>query len=240
MTIHRFERAMLCEPNDKTILVVLHQAHSTPGRVGRLLRAMGYSLDARYPALGDALPATLEGYSGAVVFGGPMCANDNDDWLKREIDWLAVPLREGKPFLGLCLGAQMMAKQLGARVFSRPQGRGQIGYYPLRPVAEADNLCAQAFPRHVYHWHTDGFELASGAQRLAQGCGDFPEQAYIYGRNVVGLQFHPEVTYHMIRRWTRKPGRWPPNSCFMIPSAIRSRRSPGRARRRASRGRRGG
>src|SRR5947208_2077151 len=102
----------------KRILVVLHQAHSTTGRVGRLLRDLGFALDARYPALGDALPATLAGYQGVVVFGGPMCANDDDEWLRREIDWLELPLREGKPFLGLCLGAQLMARQLGARVYS--------------------------------------------------------------------------------------------------------------------------
>jgi len=188
----------------KKMLVVLHQAHSTPGRVGRLLRALGYALDPRYPALGDALPATLSAYEGVVVFGGPMCANDSDGWLRREIDWLKVPLREGKPFLGLCLGAQLMARQLGARVFSSPSKRGELGYYPLRPSAGADDLCGAAFPRYVYQWHIDGFDIPAGGHCLAEGVGEFPNQAYIYGGNAVGLQFHPEVTYQMICRWTTR------------------------------------
>ena len=188
----------------KKILVVLHQAHSTTGRVGSLLRALGFALDARYPALGDVLPDTLSAHVGVVVFGGPMCANDSDEWLRSEIDWLDVPLREGKPFLGLCLGAQMMARQLGARVYSSPSRRGELGYYPLRPAPGADNLCGAAFPRYAYQWHNDGFDIPSGGHRLAEGVGEFPNQAYIYGGNVVGLQFHPEVTYQMICRWTTR------------------------------------
>ncbi len=188
----------------KPVLVVLHQAHSTTGRVGRLLKSLGYSLDARYPALGDALPETLEEHQGVVVFGGPMCANDGDDWLRREIDWLRIPLREGKPFLGLCLGAQLMARQLGARVFSSASLRGELGYYPLLPEPGADDMCGVDFPRYAYQWHHDGFDVPRGALRIARGTGEFPNQAYIYADNVVGLQFHPEVTYQMICRWTTR------------------------------------
>jgi GMP synthase (glutamine-hydrolysing) len=207
MTIISTERSMVAsskESRSKKILVVLHQAHSTPGRVGRLLRALGYALDACYPALGDALPDTLSAHEGVVVFGGPMCANDSDEWLRREIDWLDVPLREGKPFLGLCLGAQLMARQLGARVYSSPSRRGELGYYPLRPAAGADGLCGVAFPRYAYQWHHDGFDIPVGGHRLAEGVGEFPNQAFIYDDKVVGLQFHPEVTYQMICRWTTR------------------------------------
>jgi len=65
------------------------------------------------PALGDRLPETLEDYAGAIVFGGPMSANDNEEFIKREIDWMSVPLKENKPFFGICLGAQMLSKHLG-------------------------------------------------------------------------------------------------------------------------------
>ena len=75
-------------------LVVLHQAHSTPGRVGMRLQALGCELDVRRPSLGDPLPASLAAHDGVVVFGGPMCANDADEWIRREIDWLETPLRE--------------------------------------------------------------------------------------------------------------------------------------------------
>jgi GMP synthase (glutamine-hydrolysing) len=116
------------------VLIVLHQETSTPGRIGNALRALGHPLDIRRPRFGDALPETLEGHAGAVIFGGPMSANDPDDFVRREIDWIAVPLREQRPFLGVCLGAQMLAMQLGARVAPHPQGRAEIGYYPIRPT----------------------------------------------------------------------------------------------------------
>src|SRR3954449_4294771 len=73
------------------VLIVLHQESSTPGRVGNALRALGYTFDIRRPRFGDCLPETLEEHAGAVVFGGPMSANDADDFVRREIDWIAVP-----------------------------------------------------------------------------------------------------------------------------------------------------
>jgi len=184
------------------VLVVLHQGHSTPGRIGARLEAVGLTLDIRRPSLGDPLPETLADHVGAIVFGGPMSANDSDDWLRREIDWLAVPLREQKPLLGVCLGAQMLARQLGARVFTYPDKRSEIGYYPIAPTPAGDRLCGAPFPRHVYHWHCDGFEAPRGARLLARSDGEFPNQAFAYGPNALALQFHPEVTYAMICRWS--------------------------------------
>ena len=134
------------------VLIILHQEHSTPGRVGRLLRERGHALDIRRPRFGDALPDTMAEHAGAVIFGGPMSANDEDDFIKREIDWIEVPLKEERPYLGLCLGAQMMARLLGARVYAHPDGRAEIGYFPLLPtpdgVAVAERLGARlAEPR---------------------------------------------------------------------------------------------
>jgi GMP synthase (glutamine-hydrolysing) len=185
-----------------TVLIVLHQEHSTPGRVGRTLREMGARLDIRRPSLDEPLPKTLAGHDGVVIFGGPMGANDSHDWLKREIDWLEVPLAEEKPFLGICLGAQMLARALGSRVFTFEDKRSEIGYFPISPTAAADRLCAEPFPRCAYQWHADGFDLPDAAELLATGAKDFPNQAYRYGKGAVGLQFHPEVTYHMMCRWT--------------------------------------
>src|SRR6185369_11390899 len=83
------------------VLIVLHQETSTPGRVGNALRALGYRLDIRRPRFGDPLPEALDQHAGAVIFGGPMSANDSDDYVRREIDWIEVPLREQRPFLGI-------------------------------------------------------------------------------------------------------------------------------------------
>ena len=182
------------------ILIVLHQEHSTPGRVGRLLASRGYQLDIRRPCLGDPLPATLSDHAGAVVFGGPMSANDEHDYIRREIDFIGVALKEDKPFLGLCLGAQLFARHLGHRVYVHDQGRAEIGYYPIKPTPQAHELCPERFPERVYQWHREGFDLPCGATLLAEG-EDFAVQACGLERSYA-FQFHPEVTYAMMCRWT--------------------------------------
>ena len=114
------------------ILTIMHQEGSTPGRVGMMLEDMGYHMVACRPPLGEALPDTLEEYAGAIVFGGPMSSNDKDEYIKREIDWMSVPLKENKPFFGICLGAQMLSKHLGGEVAPRKDSYAEIGYYPIK------------------------------------------------------------------------------------------------------------
>jgi GMP synthase (glutamine-hydrolysing) len=186
----------------KPVLIVLHQEHSTPGRVGNLLKSRGIPLDIRRPRFGEPLPATLAEHAGAVVFGGPQSANDEDEFVRREIDWLAVPLRERKPYLGICLGAQMLARHLGARVYKHPEGHAEVGYYPIRPTAEGRELCPD-WPQAVYQWHREGFDLPHGATMLAEGDA-FPVQAFGYGSAAFALQFHMDVTHAMMCRWTTR------------------------------------
>jgi GMP synthase (glutamine-hydrolysing) len=183
----------------KPILIVLHQEHSSPGRVGQALTERGYPLDVRRPRFGDLLPETMDDHAGAVIFGGPQSANDPDDFVRREIDWIGVPLRDRKPFLGICLGAQMMALKLGGRVFPHPQGHAEVSYYPIRPTQAGLALCAE-WPDHVYQWHREGFELPSGGELLAEGQDGFKVQAFRYGTGYA-IQFHPEVTHAMMYRW---------------------------------------
>lgn len=181
------------------ILIVLHQQHSTSGRVGRALQDLGYALDVRRPRFGDALPATMHAHAGAVIFGGPMSANDEDDFIRRETDWIAVPIKEEKPFLGICLGAQMCARMLGGRVFPHPQGHAEIGYYPIRPTAGGLAL-VDPWPAQVYQWHREGFDLPPAAELLAEG-DMFEVQAFRYG-TAYALQFHPDVTRLTMHKWT--------------------------------------
>lgn len=183
------------------ILVVLHQEHSTPGRVGHALQKLGFALDVRRPRFDDPLPTTMERHLGAIIFGGPMSANDADDFIRREIDWISVPLRESKPFLGICLGAQMLARQLGARVSLHPNGHAEIGYYPIRPTSAGLAVCA-SWPDHVYQWHREGFDLPRDTELLAEG-DTFPIQAFRHG-TAFGLQFHPDVTHATMCRWTTR------------------------------------
>ncbi len=116
----------------KPVLIVLHQENSNPGHVGQWFVRNGHHLDIRKPRFGEPLPATLADHCGAVIFGGPMSANDKDDFIREEIDWIGVALKEKAPFLGICLGAQMLALHLGAKVGFDPEDRAEIGYYPLR------------------------------------------------------------------------------------------------------------
>ncbi|MCM2502490.1 glutamine amidotransferase [Aureimonas altamirensis] len=184
----------------RPILVVLHQETSTPGRVGQILGAAGVGLDIRRPVLGETLPKTLDGHRGAIVFGGPPSANDAEPHLRAEVDWMSVPLREERPFLGICLGAQMLAKHLGASVGPHPDGQVEVGYYPLRSTFEGRSLLPH-WPSMVYQWHREGFDLPAGARLLAEG-ETFPNQAFSYGAKAFGVQFHAELTLAMMHRWT--------------------------------------
>jgi GMP synthase (glutamine-hydrolysing) len=184
----------------KPVLVVLHQAHSNPGHVGHWLRRHDYSLDIRRHFDGDPLPGTLSDHCGAVIFGGPQSANDSFDFIRREIDWIGVALKEHKPFLGVCLGAQMLARHLGARVDHCRHGHVEIGYHSLS--ATAAGLAIGGFPEQVYQWHREGFEVPSGGELLATSDGAYPNQAFRYGTAAFGVQFHPEITFDQVNRWS--------------------------------------
>jgi GMP synthase (glutamine-hydrolysing) len=184
------------------VLIVLHGEHSTPGRIGQQLKNRGITLDIRRPRFGDGLPETLENHGGAIIFGGPQSANDDDEIVRREIDWTGVALKERKPFLGICLGAQMLAKRLGARIFKHPEGHAEVGYYPIRPTEAGRGICRQ-WPDHVYQWHREGFDLPDKAVLLAEG-DSFPVQAFGYGSTAYALQFHMDVTHATMCRWTTR------------------------------------
>lgn len=188
----------------KPILLVLHQENSTPGRVGTRLRARGYPLDVRRPRFGDVLPDTLAEHSGAVVFGGPMSANDTDKFIHQEIDWLSVPLGEGAPLLGLCLGAQMIARKLGAQVTPHAEGEVEVGFYALKATEAGKRILE--WPDRVHHFHSEGFDLPAGATLLAEG-DTFANQAFSYGPATFAIQFHVELTTAMVNRWTTGSAR---------------------------------
>lgn len=182
----------------RRILIILHQERSNPGRVAQELRRRGCVLDIRRPSLGDPLPETMAEHDAAVIFGGPMSANDDLPFIKAETEWIGVPLKEGKPYFGICLGAQLMARHLGARVYGREDERVEVGYYPIRPTEAGGHLFED--PQYVYQWHREGFDLPAGAVQLAAG-EDFPVQAMRYGPNAYGIQFHPELTAQMMNAW---------------------------------------
>ena len=183
------------------IITLIHKETTVPGRVGEKLIAMGYELEIRAPIFGDVLPHNLESYAAALVFGGPMSVNDNEPYLRSELDWIRSVLAADLPYLGICLGAQLLAKVLGAKIGPHAQTIEEIGYYPIYAAEAGRDL----FPERlkVYQWHREGFELPAGAVLLASG-KDFPAQAFRWGDRAYGLQFHPEMTAGMVDFWTEQ------------------------------------
>jgi GMP synthase (glutamine-hydrolysing) len=188
------------DPAGKPVLLVLHQVRSNPGHVGQWFERNGHPLDIRRHFAGEPLPETLEHHCGAVIFGGPQSANDNLDYIKQETEWIGVALKERKPFLGVCLGAQMLAKHLGAGVDCCRNGCVEVGYHRVQQVDQGRVL--GALPAHLYQWHREGFEVPHGADLLASAEGAFPNQAFLYGPAAIGVQFHPEIMHVQINRWT--------------------------------------
>ncbi len=147
------------------------------------------------------LPATP---TALVFMGGPMSANDDVPYLKRELEIICDAAARGIPMLGICLGAQLIAKALGARVYRNPVK--EIGWYPIawRPETATDPLLHNcAGETTVFQWHGETFDLPAGAVWLASSdaCA---HQAFRAGQGIYGFQFHLEVTPEMIADWVQQ------------------------------------
>lgn len=153
---------------------------------------------------GDSIPP-LSDYDAVLVLGGPMNVYEEDRYpfLREEDRVIKQAVGEGKPYLGICLGAQLLAKALGAPVTANPVKEIGFGDVTLTDEAARDavfgNLSGK-FP--VFQWHGDTFALPAGAVRLASS-PDCPNQAFRYGSNAYAVQFHLEVTAAMVRQWAR-------------------------------------
>ena len=195
--------AFLTPPNEgpQKIITVIHKDTTIPGVVGQKLVEMGYELDICAPILGDTLPVNLTDYAATLVFGGPMSVNDDEPYLYQEMAWIRQVLAAEMPYLGICLGAQLLAKVLGAKVGPHARGLEEIGYYPIYATVAGRALLPEVLM--AYQWHKEGFELPEGAVLLAEG-KDFPNQAFRYGDRAYGFQFHPEMTAGMVDFWTEQ------------------------------------
>jgi GMP synthase (glutamine-hydrolysing) len=145
--------------------------------------------------------------AGLVVMGGPMNVDQVDKYpfLATEARWLRQAVDAGLPTLGVCLGAQLLAKSLGSRVYANPVK--EIGWYEIELLPEAgdDRLFAARRPQEtVFQWHGDTFDLPAGAVQLARGAG-CQQQAFRYGPAAYALQFHVEMTAEMIDDWLNEP-----------------------------------
>jgi GMP synthase-like glutamine amidotransferase len=143
-------------------------------------------------------PPDIGAAAGLIFMGGPMSANDDLPYLRRELDLIVEAVALGKPLLGVCLGSQLIAKALGARVYANRVK--EIGWYPVYWTDAAAEDLRLSTPEIVFHWHGETFDLPPGAELLAYSVA-CPHQAYRVGKNVYGFQFHLEVTPEMIADW---------------------------------------
>jgi GMP synthase-like glutamine amidotransferase len=163
------------------------------GSIERWLEKAGYRTSCTRFFESAELPQA-EGIDLLVVMGGPMSANDEAQfpWLSAEKRFIREVVRLGKPVLGICLGAQLIASAMGARVFKNSVK--EIGWFPIEGIP-SDSDSTFSFPPsiEVFHWHGETFDLPTGAMRLARSKG-CENQAFQLGRSVIGLQFHLETT----------------------------------------------
>ncbi len=184
-----------------SILVIQHEPFEHLGHFAAVLRGRG--MEACHRNLGD--PLSLDGHIGVILMGGPMSANDPLTGLAAELRLIDKALGAGVPLLGVCLGSQLIAKALGARVYPNPET--EIGWAPvhLTEAGQRDRIFRTLpSPSTFFHWHSETFDVPSGAEWLAYS-DKCRHQAYRYGRNVYGIQFHPEITAEMIADWCEQP-----------------------------------
>jgi GMP synthase-like glutamine amidotransferase len=188
------------------VLVLQHIACEPPGVYEDVLDEHGATIHRVELDEGDPLP-DWRAFDAIVAMGGPMGALDDDEhpWLTDEKRLIADAVRSGLPFWGVCLGVQLLAASLGARVYPGPAP--EVGVLPvlLTDEALADPVFAGT-PRELLslQWHGDTFDLPDGATRLA-GSPAYPNQAFRVGADAYGVQFHLEVSPALAREWADVP-----------------------------------
>lgn len=183
----------------KPILILQHLNADGPAYFGTWLQRQGVPFEVRNTEAGDAYPGHLRDHAALAVLGGEMSANDPLPSLRRAEDLIRQAMAEGQPVIGHCLGGQLMARALGARVVDSPAP--EVGWHPidLLPGAASRHWFGERTAATVFQWHYEAFELPSGAEPLARSAA-CPHQAFAIGPHL-GLQFHLEVDADKVRGW---------------------------------------
>lgn len=189
------------------IACLQHVPFEGPAALATWARDRGHALRAHHLYRGDALPAPSD-FEWLFVLGGPMSANDEatHSWMTGEKRLLTAACEAGRAILGVCLGAQLLASALGARVHAAQAV--EIGWHPVRTrVADAKGTPFEAVPASFvpFHWHGETFELPAGAVHVAE-TDVVPHQAFAVGELALGLQFHVEATPESVESLVRACG----------------------------------
>jgi GMP synthase (glutamine-hydrolysing) len=187
---------------NRPVLLVQHVEWEGPHRIGPALGDL--PTVRRDPLAGDELPAASD-VAGAIFMGGPMSVHDSARFpaLAAEVEWLSEAHEQRTPVLGVCLGAQLLARALGAEV--RPAPAKELGWGPVEVTAADDPLVGALAPRSsVLHWHGEAFDVPPDATVLARSAVT-EVQAFRAGPCAWGLLFHAEADGALVERWLAEP-----------------------------------
>lgn len=182
----------------KPIAVVQHTASNSPGLFAAFCARQGIPLQVFHPYAGDELPHSIKGFAGFCIMGGPMSANDDLPYLRQCEVLIREAIGDDVPVIGHCLGGQLMARALGAVVDRTPEP--EIGWIDIRSVSDEGKAWFGSDEFPIYQWHHERFAIPVGATHLAAST-HCPTQAYALGRRHIGMQFHCEMTAHIMADW---------------------------------------
>jgi len=182
-------------------LILQHLDIEPAALIGEVLEQAGHRLTVCHPDQEQALPAAVTEYDGIVIMGGPQSANDDTPCMQGELAWLETVIQTGIPMLGICLGAQLMARAAGADIVAAPVR--ELGWFPVYHSNETVDdplFCKMPDGLAVFQWHGETFSRTDAMTMVAMH-PDVPSQAFRLGRGQYGLQFHVEINAAIIECW---------------------------------------
>lgn len=185
-------------------LVLKHATFEGPALIADYLTSENIELSSISLFLNEGLPSH-DTYDILVIMGGPMSVNDNGiyPWLNTEIRFITESIALNKTIIGICLGAQLIAKCLGAEVF--PGNHKEIGWFPVTFYPWQNSKKTIPSPVNVFHWHGETFNLPAGATRIASSQVT-PNQGFVVGNKILALQFHMEIEAIHVRQFIENCG----------------------------------
>ena len=192
------------KPGMKPVLILQHLSSDGPAYLATWLSRRGVAAEVRNAEAGQGCPDSLAGYSALAILGGEMSANDPLPSLRQAEALFLEAVRCGVPTLGHCLGGQLMARALGARVWPSPEP--EVGWHSitLTDGPAASDWFGPAAELTVFQWHQEAFDLPSGATHLA-GSAACPHQAFAIGPHLA-MQFHVELDATKLAAWCAEAG----------------------------------